>query len=333
MAARTLCREKMLTVRLVSGHLLAAIPTQELSTVRALKQRLHSLCDAARFRQLLLHEGKILEDDLKLDCPLELQLVLLTFINPTRKQVAEIFRACWEGNVSELEEILSRPQDPNHFTPHVFRYLPVIFDDIPLAALSPASPLQIAANFGKLDAIRLLLEAQADLGPAGCSMTSLVYIRPHGSLDAMKLLLEARADAENINVHNGQSALSVAAHLGRSGAVQVLLEGGAQKDLENNHGVTPLLNACWSGHVHIVHQLLVAGAKPAACSKKGISHLAAKQGRELLPFQRLLPLSRSSRATHRMAMRLLIRRLLTASRWLRARRRVATHQLLKPSSK
>ena len=319
----------MLTVRLVSGDLLAAIPTQELSTVRALKQQLHSLCDAARFRQRLLHGGTVLDDDLKLDAPRELQLVLLNFIKPSQEQITEIINASGGGNMSELEEILCRPQDPNHFVPRKPDNFSAFCDDLPLGAWkAPFSPLQMAANLGKLDAIRLLLEARADLRPASCSMRSLILVNHPGCLDAMMLLLEARADADD-----GRSALSFAAGLGRAGAVQVLLDAGAQKDLEDESGVTPLLQACHSGHLHVVHLLLAAGAKPAACSKKGISYLAARKGRRLLQVQPLLCMVRSSQARHRILTRLLNRRLLAASRWLRARRRVATHQLVKPRSK
>ena len=314
----------MLTVRLVSGELLAKIPTQELSTVRALKQRLHGLCDAARFRQRLLHDGRLLEDDERLDGPLELQVVLLNFISPTREQVTEIMSASRHGNVSELEEILCRPQDPNHFVPPEPENIAAIPEDFPpLGALSPLSPLQMAAIFGELDAMHLLLEARADIGPAHCSIKSLTLVSQRGSLDAMKLLLEARADAEN--------ALSLAAGLGKAGAVQVLLKAGAQKDLEDSRGVTPLLEACWSGHVYVVQLPLAAGAKPAACSKKGLSSLAARRGRGLLQSD-TLQLCMFPRERHRIITRLLIPRLLTVSRWSQARHRV-THQLVKARAK
>ena len=107
---------EMVTVRLASGKVLATIPTQELTTVRALKQRLHSLCDATRFRQRLLHDGELLEDEDELDSPFELQLILKNFIDPSRKQLKQIVSASGRGNVSELEEILCRPQNPNTFS-------------------------------------------------------------------------------------------------------------------------------------------------------------------------------------------------------------------------
>ena len=222
------------------------------------------------------------------------------------------------GSVSELEEILSRPQDPNN------RFVEFPEDFPPLGALSPLSPLQMAANFGELEAMRLLLEARADIGPAHCRITSLIYLRQHRSLDAMKLLLEARADAGN--------ALSTAAALGKAGAVQVLLESGVEKDLEDNHGVTPLLEACWSGHAHVVHLLLAAGAQPAACSKKGICYLSARRRRGLAQIPQMsiqLPADLVSWYLRRLR----IPRLFSVSRWSRARRRVATHQLAKPRSK
>ena len=267
---------QMLTVRLASGKVLATVPTKELTTVRALKQRLRGLCDATRFRQRLLHDGALLEDDDKLDGPLELQLVLMNFINPSHPQLKEILSASASGAVSELEAILCRPQDPNRITSGAFREAA---PTAPGNAWPPYSPLQTAARCGKLEALRLLLEARADVGPNGCNIADRSLLgRPPWSSSALQLLLAAKANTEKKDAYSGQTALSLAVMLGNEAAVQVLLEAGARRDSQDHDGLTPLHQACRQGHLSMVRLLLAAG----------ISNLQAAAGPRRWQIQRLL---------------------------------------------
>ena len=57
---------QMVCVRMASGEDLAVIPCKELSTVRALKEKLQALCGVPRFRQRLLLDGRSLGDEVKL---------------------------------------------------------------------------------------------------------------------------------------------------------------------------------------------------------------------------------------------------------------------------
>ena len=74
----------MLRVRMLSGEVVASIPSEELEDVndaRSLKQRLHRLHGLPpRFRQRLFHCGRPLDDmdRLELDSPMDVELVLLT---------------------------------------------------------------------------------------------------------------------------------------------------------------------------------------------------------------------------------------------------------------
>lgn len=57
-----------------------AVPRDQLSTVRALKQRLHGLCGVSRFRQRLTHQGTVLVDDARLDAEVtDVELLVLPF--------------------------------------------------------------------------------------------------------------------------------------------------------------------------------------------------------------------------------------------------------------
>ena len=162
----------------------------------------------------------------------------------------------------------------------------------------------MAARLHKLDALRLLLEAQADVWPEACNIAEPSLLESPGRILALQLLLEAKANTESRHAYSGLTALSLAAELGNEAAVQLLLEAGAQMDSQDC-GETPLHQACRHGHVSVVRLLLAAGAKPASRSKEGSSNLEAAAGPRRLQIQLLL----------------------SAYKWSRARPALAEHQL------
>ncbi|CAE7221135.1 MTR1 [Symbiodinium natans] len=86
----------------------------ELSDVRALKQRLHEQQGLPpRFRQRLLHEGCTLEDGVKLDSEMDLQVVVLTFSDVSDDQRRALVFAARDGNVVKVEAMLQIPMDPD----------------------------------------------------------------------------------------------------------------------------------------------------------------------------------------------------------------------------
>ena len=62
--------------------------------------------------------------------------------------------------------------------------------------------------------------------------------------------------------------------------VQLLLERGAEVNVQNKYGETPLYMAAWSGHSDVVKMLLDGGAKPDLVTKLGCTpmHMAASNG-------------------------------------------------------
>ena len=68
----------MLQIKMLSGEGVASIPVEGTNDVRGLKQKLNELHGLPpRFRQRVLLHGESLEDTVKLDCPMDLDLVLL----------------------------------------------------------------------------------------------------------------------------------------------------------------------------------------------------------------------------------------------------------------
>ena len=73
----------MLHIRSLAGEELVKVPLEEVSEVRELKRHLHRLHNLpVRFRQRLFFCGSLLDDDAKLDAPMDLDLLLLPLGSP-----------------------------------------------------------------------------------------------------------------------------------------------------------------------------------------------------------------------------------------------------------
>ena len=131
-------------------------------------------------------------------------------------------------------------------------------------------PLTVAASLDKCEAaLQPLLEAGAEIngGPTQCR-TALVTACGLGHRNAVAALLAAGADA-NLADHLGMSPLARAARTGSVPIVKLLLErGGAAVDSRDCRSNTPLMDAAICGHVHVVTALVQVRqllGRPAAC--------------------------------------------------------------------
>ncbi|CAE7815392.1 mask [Symbiodinium sp. CCMP2592] len=110
----------------------------------------------------------------------DLQLVLLPFSSASQQQADELADAAGEGEVSLVEELLQRPQDPD------------------ANDRNGETPLYRASLVGSTETARLLLEAGADFDLA-CGqhhLTALVVAAGLGHVDTVRVLLQAGADQE-----------------------------------------------------------------------------------------------------------------------------------------
>ena len=81
---------EMLQIRMISGGEIS-IPLEEIRNVRGLKRYLNQLRGyPLGFRQRLLLNGEALEDAVKLDSPMDLDLVLGQFVDASEEQVQEL---------------------------------------------------------------------------------------------------------------------------------------------------------------------------------------------------------------------------------------------------
>ena len=91
----------MLQVWKASGDAILAKSMEELSDVRALKRQLQRLCGVPRFQQRLLHGGVILDEDTRLDSPIDVELVLVPFCSASLEEVIQLNTAAARGWASQ----------------------------------------------------------------------------------------------------------------------------------------------------------------------------------------------------------------------------------------
>ena len=210
--------------------------------VRALdlKRHLHGLCGQPRFRQrLVLPDGQILPDDAALEGPVDVQLILLPFIERSLYGFQQLCDAARENDLPAVEQLLQRPQDPN---------------------LESPGPLFHAAAHGSAEGVRLLLEASADKDRTDKLRTTPLFIASFsGHVKVVRLLLEAKADKEKADIH-GRSPMYTACSRGHAKIVRLLLEAKADKDRTDSFRVSPIRAASLKGRVEVVRLLLEAKA-------------------------------------------------------------------------
>ncbi|CAE7901887.1 ANKRD50 [Symbiodinium microadriaticum] len=97
----------MLRVTLLSGEELTSLPLAQLSDVKGLKQRLHQQHGLPpRFRQRLLHDGNPLDDAVQLDTAMDLQAVIVPFIETRAEEGPKLFEAAASGRVDQAAALI-----------------------------------------------------------------------------------------------------------------------------------------------------------------------------------------------------------------------------------
>ena len=138
------------------------------------------------------------------------------------------------------------------------------------------TPLIIAARHGHTKPMRILLEAGAK---GECEdhdgYTALALAAFHGQVAAVKLLIEHNADV-NTQTNFGDTAMMQAIRKNLTDdhveIVQILLKSGANVDLQNHSGLTPLMKVAELSEgdaATIVEHLLQKGAAPDARDNEG----------------------------------------------------------------
>lgn len=108
----------------------------------------------------------------------------------------------------------------------------------------------------------------------------------NGNVEALKQHVAAGSDLNEPDSTSGSTPLITAATFDNREAVKVLIEGGADLNLQNREGSTPLHTASFLCRTEIVEMLLKAGANKEAMNKVGSTALNGVEG----PFEQMKPI-------------------------------------------
>lgn len=128
------------------------------------------------------------------------------------------------------------------------------------------SPFLYAGAQGRTEILKLLLAAGADLSSTNrFGGTALIPACHHGHVETVKVLLETSIDIDHVN-RLGWTALMETVILGDGGPTyqeiaQLLLDAGADPNIADHDGVTPLAHARRHGYIGIAQVLEAAGGK------------------------------------------------------------------------
>jgi len=127
------------------------------------------------------------------------------------------------------------------------------------------SPLLLAGAEGTVGIMKLILKAKPNFSLYNrFGGTPLIPAAERGHVDMVKLLVNTEVDIDHVN-HLGWTALLEAIVLSDGGPpyqqiVQVLVDAGADVNISDNEGITPLQHARQKGFHKIVKILELAGA-------------------------------------------------------------------------
>lgn len=153
--------------------------------------------------------------------------------------------------------------------------------DIDAIGSSGATALMWAARQGQVVALNVLLQAGADIHAADSEgWTAISYAVCGGHSGALAALLRHHPQAcANVGENPRVTALMVAAFLGRTEMVPMLLDFHADIDARDAGGETALMAAAGAGHADIVNLLLEKGADIGAVANDGSCALTRAQAK------------------------------------------------------
>ena len=147
------------------------------------------------------------------------------------------------------------------------------------------TPLHVAAFAGRHDAMRALAKAGASPNLLDNDRYDIVTITAVADdVSTLDVALAIGGSAKNVTSRYDGTALIAAAHLGHDGVVRTLIGAGAPLDHVNNLGWTALIESIVLGnggprHVATLKALVDAGANVNLSDRSGTTPLALAKGR------------------------------------------------------
>jgi len=198
---------------------------------------------------------------------------------PTRQEIAiyaGLHEAAAKGDVAEIERLIKDGEKPN------------------LQDSKSRTPLHVAAYMKQHAAARALLRLGANPNALEIERYDIVTIAAVANdIEMLKLALEGGASARNITSRYDGTALIAAAHLGHAEAVKILIEAKAPLNHVNNLGWTALLESIVLGngganHTATLRALVEAGADVNIADRQGNTPLQLARRRGYVEMARIL---------------------------------------------
>ena len=198
---------------------------------------------------------------------------------PTRQELAVyagLHEAAAKGDVAEIERLIQDGEKPN------------------LQDSKSRTPLHVAAYMKQHAAARALIRLGANPNALEIERYDIVTIAAASNdIEMLKLALEGGASAKNITSRYDGTALIAAAHLGHAEAVKILIAAKAPLNHVNNLGLTALLEAIVLGngganHTATVRALVEAGADVNIADRQGNTPLQIARRRGYVEMARIL---------------------------------------------
>ncbi|XP_003385617.1 PREDICTED: myotrophin-like [Amphimedon queenslandica] len=115
------------------------------------------------------------------------------------------------------------------------------------------------------------------------SADEFVWSVKNGQLEKVKAYVDSKKGKFDVNaqITGGRSPIHFAADYGQEEVIDYLVKQGANVNLPDAHGITPLLCAIWEGHPDCVKFLISKGAKKDGKSPDGVSYLDCAETSEI----------------------------------------------------
>jgi uncharacterized protein len=156
------------------------------------------------------------------------------------------------------------------------------------------TPLHVAAHLGHQAAAQALIRGGANPNALDAQQYDIVTIvAVTNDVPMLKLALAGGCNPKNITSPYQGTALIAAAHLGHAEVVRVLIAVGAPLDHVNNLGRTALIESIVLGnggrnHTDTLDALVKAGANVNLADRAGVSPLSLAKGRGYTEMVRIL---------------------------------------------